>query len=250
MKNWQRIARMSLPCCCWPSGWRRAGDSDATTSSGDASAAAASAPEPLTTPPTKINVTTPLAEPPAAGKTFFWLQCELPICEKIGGGVEAAVEGGRLELQERWSSSPPTPAAGIESAVQQNPDAIGITGIPSAAIKSQLKAAADAGIPVVTCSPGPGAAVGGDVRRDLQPDHRTRRREPRQVGDQGLRRRRQHRHGDDPELPLAADHGRRRERHDEEVLPGLLDRRAGPDGRRPGRWPGRLEARRLPAVEP
>jgi ABC-type sugar transport system substrate-binding protein len=47
------------------------------------------------------------------------------------------------------------PGGGLTSALQQNPDVIGITGIPSAAIKPQLKAAADAGVPVVVCSPGP-----------------------------------------------------------------------------------------------
>jgi ribose transport system substrate-binding protein len=153
MKNWQRIARVSLPMLL-AFGLAACGNSDATTSSGDASAAAASAPEPVTSPPTKINVTTALAEPPAAGKTFFWVQCELPICEKIGGGVEAAVKAAGWNYKTLVFKSA-DPGAGIESAVQQHPDAIGITGIPSAAIKSQLKAAAVAGIPVVTCSPGP-----------------------------------------------------------------------------------------------
>ena len=47
------------------------------------------------------------------------------------------------------------PGGAIESAIQQSPDAIGITGIPSAAVEAQLASAAEAGIPVVTCSPGP-----------------------------------------------------------------------------------------------
>jgi ribose transport system substrate-binding protein len=153
MNNWQRCARMSVPAllalvlvAC--------GDSDDTTSSADASEAAASAPEPITAPPTEINVTTPLAAPPAPGKTFFWLQCELPICEKIGGGVKAAVEAAGWNY-ETLVFKAADPGSGVQSAIQQRPDAIGITGIPSAAIESQLKEAADAGIPVVTCSPGP-----------------------------------------------------------------------------------------------
>jgi len=153
MNNWQRCARMSVPAllalvlvAC--------GESDDKTTSADASAAAASAPEPITTPPAKINVTTPLEAAPAAGKTFFWLQCELPICEKIGGGVEAAVEAAGWNF-ETLVFKAADPGSGVQSAVQQSPDVIGITGIPSAAIKSQLKEAADAGIPVVTCSPGP-----------------------------------------------------------------------------------------------
>jgi ribose transport system substrate-binding protein len=153
MNHWQRVARMSLPVLL-ALGLVACGESDANTPSADDSAAAASAPEPLTTAPTKITVTTPLDSPPAAGKTFFWLQCELPICGKIGSGVKAAVEAAGWELKTQVFKAS-DPGGGIESAVQQSPDAIGITGIPSAAVKAQLKAAADAGIPVVTCSPGP-----------------------------------------------------------------------------------------------
>jgi ribose transport system substrate-binding protein len=153
MNHWQRVARMSLPVLL-AFGLVACGESDANTPSADDSAAAASAPEPLTTAPTKITVTTPLDAPPAAGKTFFWLQCELPICEKIGGGVKAAVEAAGWNYKSLVFKAS-DPGGGIESAVQQSPDAIGITGIPSAAVKAQLKAAADAGIPVVTCSPGP-----------------------------------------------------------------------------------------------
>jgi ribose transport system substrate-binding protein len=153
MNNWQRCARLSVPALL-ALALVACGESDDKTTSADASAAAASAPEPITTPPTKINVTTPLEAAPAAGKTFFWLQCELPICEKIGGGVKDAVEAAGWNF-ETLVFKASDPGSGVQSAVQQSPDAIGITGIPSAAIKSQLKEAADAGIPVVTCAPGP-----------------------------------------------------------------------------------------------
>jgi ABC-type sugar transport system substrate-binding protein len=128
--------------------------SDNATDSGDTRSPAAAAPAPLTEPPAQINVTTPLAEAPSPGQTFFWLQCELPICDKIGDGVEAAVDAAGWEL-ETLVFKGSDPGAGVESALQRKPDAIGITGIPSAAIESQLAAAAAAGIPVVTCAPGP-----------------------------------------------------------------------------------------------
>ena len=92
MKNWQRIARMSLTVPLLALGLAACGDSDATTTSPEASAAAEAAPDPVTTPPAEITLTTPLEAPPASGKTFFWLQCELPICGKITTGVEAAVD--------------------------------------------------------------------------------------------------------------------------------------------------------------
>lgn len=154
MNIWQRCARMSLPALL-ALGLVACGGSDAsTTSSGDGTAAAAAAPDPVTTPPTAISVTTPLSAAPAPGKTLFWLQCELPICEKIGGGVKAATEAAGWNYESLVFKAS-DPGGGIESAIQQQPDVIAITGIPSAAIESQLKAAASAGIPVVTCAPGP-----------------------------------------------------------------------------------------------
>jgi len=144
---------MSLPVLL-AFGLAACGSSGDSTSGGDSSAALASAPAPLTTAPTKITNTTPLAKAPSAGKTFFWLQCELPICDKIGGGVKAATKTAGWDFKSLVFKAS-DPGGGLESALQQKPDVIGITGIPSAAIKSQLKAAAKAGVPVVTCSPGP-----------------------------------------------------------------------------------------------
>lgn len=154
MKNWQRIARMSLAVPLLALGLAACGDSDTKSTSPEASAAAEAAPDPRTTPPTDITLTTPLAEKPASGKTFFWLQCELPICGKIGAGVEAAVDAAGWNYKNIVFKAT-DPGGAIESAIQQSPDAIGITGIPSAAVEAQLAEAADAGIPVVTCSPGP-----------------------------------------------------------------------------------------------
>jgi ribose transport system substrate-binding protein len=154
MKYWQRIGRMSLAVPLLALGLAACGESDATSTSPEASAAAEAAPDPVTTPPTEITLTTPLEASPTPGKTFFWLQCELPICGKIGTGVEAAVDAAGWNYKTIVFKAT-DPGSAIESAVQQSPDAIGITGIPSAAVEAQLASAADAGIPVVTCSPGP-----------------------------------------------------------------------------------------------
>jgi len=155
MKNWQRCARLSIPVVL-AFGLAACGNSAASTNSSDASPAAASAPAPVTTSPTKITNTIPLTKAPTPGKTFFWLQCELPICTKIGGGVKAATQAAGWDFKTLVFKST-DPGGGLTSALQQKPDVIGITGIPSAAIKPQLKAAADAGVPVVVCSPGPEA---------------------------------------------------------------------------------------------
>ena len=127
--------------------------SDKSASSG-ASNATANVPAPKTTAPTEIHVTEPLSAPPSKGKTFFFLQCELPICNKIAASVKEGVAAAGWNYDSMVFKAS-DPGGGLESAIQRKPDAIGITGIPSAAVKSQLAAAAKANIPVVTCSPGP-----------------------------------------------------------------------------------------------
>lgn len=153
MKIWQRSARMSLPMLL-AFALVACGTDEEPVDASEASAAAASAPEPVTTVPTKISPSTPLDAAPTPGKTLFWLQCGLPICAKIGGGVEEAVKAAGWDFETQVFKAT-DPAGGLESAIQRKPDAIAITGIPSAAIKPQLEAAAAAGIPVVTCAPGP-----------------------------------------------------------------------------------------------
>lgn len=125
-----------------------------SAASSDGSQAQSSAPKPTTNPPTSVGITTPMNAAPTKGKTFFWLQCELPICGKITQGVKAATTTAGWNY-ENLVFKAADPGAGLQSALQRKPDAIGITGIPSAAIKPQLAAAAKAGIPVVTCSAGP-----------------------------------------------------------------------------------------------
>ena len=175
MKNWQRAARMSLPVLL-ALALVACGDSDdTTTGTGDGSAAAAAAPDPVTTPPTEINVTTPLAAPPAAGKTLFWLQCELPICEKIGGGVKAAAEAAGWNYESLVFKSA-DPGSGIEAAVQQSPDVIAHHRHPVRGGRVAAEGCGGGRHPGRHLRARSRGALGGGVRRDLQPDHRARRR--------------------------------------------------------------------------
>jgi ABC-type sugar transport system substrate-binding protein len=155
--NWRRMsvlaALMALVMAFAACGSDSDDDGDESASGAD-SAATANVPEPRTDPPTEIHVTEPLKNPPTKGKTFFFLQCELPICGKIAASVKEGVAAAGWNYDSLVFKAA-DPGGGIESAVQRKPDAIGITGIPSAAVKPQLAAAAEAGIPVVTCSPGP-----------------------------------------------------------------------------------------------
>ena len=115
------------------------GDSDeSTNAAGVASGGtkAQSAPKPPTSPPENIPITEPLGSAPAKGKTLYWLQCELPICDKIGNGVKAGASalGWNIETLVFKAGNP---GGGLKSALQKNPDAIAMTGIPSAAVKPQ-----------------------------------------------------------------------------------------------------------------
>ena len=71
------------------------------------------------------------------------------------------------------SSRTPNPGAGLQQAINERPDYIAITGIPTGAIKPQLKAAADAKVPVISCAtpdkPSPGGYAvqcGGSLETD------------------------------------------------------------------------------------
>jgi ABC-type sugar transport system substrate-binding protein len=148
-RSWASILAAALTLALAACG--DSGDSSGTkASSGGAAGGTASAPKPPTSPPSKIPITQPLSEAPAKAKTLYWLQCELPICNKIGQGVKAgaAAVGWNVKSQVFKSADP---GGGLKSALQGKPDAIAITGIPSPAVKPQLDAAAKAGIPVVSC---------------------------------------------------------------------------------------------------
>jgi ribose transport system substrate-binding protein len=118
--------------------------------SGSTKAVLSSVPKPITRPPTTIPISAPMKAPAPKGKTFFWLQCEVPICAKITKGVKAATAAMGWNLKTMIFKAA-APGAGIESALQEKPDVIGVVGIPSAAVRPQLAAAAKAGIPVLAC---------------------------------------------------------------------------------------------------
>ena len=148
--------------------------SSTNSSASSSNAAATSVQAPPTSPPTQIPITQPLPKAPPKGKTILYLQCELPACARTAPGIQA----GATALG--WNSKVlvyknADPGAGLQAAIQQHPNYIAITGIPTAAMKPQLAAAKTAGIPVLSCGttdkPSPdGYAVecGGTLERDAQ----------------------------------------------------------------------------------
>jgi ribose transport system substrate-binding protein len=105
---------------------------------------------PPTSPPAEIGVTEALAKKPTAGKELIWLQCEFPACARTAKGIAEGAEA--LGWKHKTMTFKATnPGAGLQQAIQQKPDYIAITGIPTAAMEPQLAAADKAGIPVLSC---------------------------------------------------------------------------------------------------
>ena len=127
------------------------GDDDDAASPAASTTAQAAVEAPPTKPPTEIQVSQELPSRPPAGKRAIFLQCELPACERYVPGVQAAAKalGWSAKVQVFKNANP---GAGLQSAINERPDYIAITGIPAAALKPQLKAAAEADIPVISCA--------------------------------------------------------------------------------------------------
>jgi ribose transport system substrate-binding protein len=129
---------------------------------------------PPTTPPTEIQVNQALPTAPPKGKKVVFLQCELPACARYISGVKAAAAAlGWSATSQVFKNA--NPGAGLQQAINERPDYIAITGIPTGAIKPQLKAAADAKIPVISCAtpdkPSPGGYAvqcGGSLETDAE----------------------------------------------------------------------------------
>lgn len=127
-------------------------DSDDTTAaSGNDSTGSgqeALVPEPPTTAVTEFPAMKPLKSKPAP-KDVIWLACALPSCQGKHSEAykkAAAAIGWNLE---QINYEPADAAAGVQQALNNNPDYIFITGIPPAAFEAQAKEAIKKGIPIL-----------------------------------------------------------------------------------------------------
>jgi ribose transport system substrate-binding protein len=141
-----------------------AGCGSSAKKSSDATAVGAATkaivPAPPTTPPSAIQVTGALPKAPPKGKKVIFLQCELPACARYLPGVKAATAalGWSTKVEVLKNADP---GGALQQAVIEHPDYIAMTGIPAAAIKPQLAAAAKAGIPVISCATPDKPSAGG-----------------------------------------------------------------------------------------
>jgi ribose transport system substrate-binding protein len=109
-------------------------------------------------PPTRINQTQALPSAPPQGKTFVWLNCELPACASVGSGIQAAASavGWKFQQINYSQANPATLTAAFKQALTMHPTAVGVTGVPpEAGWSSVLPAYKAAGVAIVVCGLGP-----------------------------------------------------------------------------------------------
>jgi len=134
------------------SGSESAGASESSESSESESSgggAVAGVAEPVTKPPTEFPITTALKEKPKP-KNLTWLACSLPICQEAlsEGYHEAGAAIGWPVKQINYETL--KAADGVQTALNENPDYIAITGIPPVAFEAQAKEAIKKKIPILS----------------------------------------------------------------------------------------------------
>lgn len=88
-----------------------------------------------------------------AGKKVYYVQCSVPVCEEIRGGIEAAAKKLGWTLQTTaHKDTPETVAAAFDAAIAAKPDVVLTSGNPREWFATQLKTLEDAKIPVVAWS--------------------------------------------------------------------------------------------------
>ena len=106
----------------------------------------------FTKPVTELPFNEAIASIPA-GKKVYYVQCSVPVCEEIRGGIEAAAKklGWTLETTAH-KDTPETVAAAFDAAIAAKPDVVLTSGNPREWFAPQLKALEAAKIPVIAWS--------------------------------------------------------------------------------------------------
>lgn len=123
-------------------------DTTAVATDSTTSAQAPLVPEPPTEAITEFPAMQPLKSKPPA-KDVIWLACALPSCQGKHSEAyknAAAAMGWNLE---QINYEPADAAAGVQQALNKNPDYIFLTGIPPEAFEAQAKEAVKKGIPIL-----------------------------------------------------------------------------------------------------
>jgi ABC-type sugar transport system substrate-binding protein len=127
----------------------------APASSGSANAAAADAVKAFLAAPTSLPITTPLSRKPDAGKRLIVTENPQAVTRKTNDGLEKGAKLlGWTVKREQVGAGPEDPAKAFDSALDQKPDAVLVSGNPASTFRSQLERATREGIPVILSDAG------------------------------------------------------------------------------------------------
>jgi ABC-type sugar transport system substrate-binding protein len=116
---------------------------------GEGGGGVAGIPAPVTEAPTEFPIKTPLTEKPKP-QNFTWLACSLPICqEALSDGYHEATSALGWPIKQ-LNYETLKAADGVQTALNENPDMIAITGIPPALFEAQAKEAIKKEIPILS----------------------------------------------------------------------------------------------------
>jgi ABC-type sugar transport system substrate-binding protein len=101
--------------------------------------------------PASIGVTTPLAGSVPKGKTVVFLSCSLDTCRIIADGAKAAAAAAGLTIKILTfdSSNPASLINVMNQALQYNPIAVAVPGLPEQAWNSEVPKYRAAGVPII-----------------------------------------------------------------------------------------------------
>lgn len=140
-----------LLAACGSSSSSSTGSEEASTEAaeeGTTTEAVEIVPQPPTSPPTEFPVTEPIKTTPPAKQSVIWLACELETCQgDLSNGYRDAAAALGWEF-EQINYNPLKASAGVQEALNKNPDAIFITGINPAYFEAQAKEAIKKEIPI------------------------------------------------------------------------------------------------------
>jgi ABC-type sugar transport system substrate-binding protein len=139
------VALTSVTACSqWNSG------SGSGSSGGSSNNAAEKEVEQFLNPPDGIPVDQPLAACPEEGKTIIVTENPQAVTRKTNDGLEVGAKLlGWTVIRQPVGTGPEDPQKAFDAALDQSPDAVLVSGNPSATFRAQLDRANQLGIPVL-----------------------------------------------------------------------------------------------------
>jgi ABC-type sugar transport system substrate-binding protein len=120
------------------------------SSGGSGNSAAEKEVEQFLTPPDGIPVDQPLAACPEEGKTIIVTENPQAVTRKTNDGLEVGAKLlGWTVIRQPVGTGPEDPQKAFDAALDQSPDAVLVSGNPSATFRAQLDRANQLGIPVL-----------------------------------------------------------------------------------------------------